>query len=36
MAACSEHIHIRTGDIAMTIGGNLPCNYVIDACLLQV
>ena len=30
-AACSEHTNIGTGDIATTIGGNLPCNYVIHA-----
>ena len=31
LAACSEHTHIGTGEIATTIGGNLPCNYVIHA-----
>ena len=30
-AACSQHTNIGTGDIATTIGGNLPCNYVIHA-----
>lgn len=31
VAACGEHTNIGTGDIAVTIGGNLPCNYVIHA-----
>ena len=31
LAACSQHTNIETGDIATTIGGNLPCNYVIHA-----
>jgi O-acetyl-ADP-ribose deacetylase (regulator of RNase III) len=31
VAACSQHTNIGTGDIATTIGGNLPCHYVIHA-----
>ena len=31
VAACSQHTRIEIGDIATTIGGNLPCNYVIHA-----
>ena len=31
VAACSQHTNIETGDIATTIGGNLPCAYVIHA-----
>ena len=31
VAACSQHTNIMTGGIATTIGGSLPCSYVIHA-----
>ncbi|XP_028412718.1 uncharacterized protein LOC114535634 [Dendronephthya gigantea] len=31
VAACSQHDSIEAGDIATTIGGDLPCSYVIHA-----